>query len=114
MCPILARESLVLHVSCGLCSVAFPLISSLASSSSDAQPMGRADTRNPLAQLSSLTSLSPVAPFLSGHHLFLHIAIVPHFSRATISFSKLRRRDAKVLAAKDRPRAAPGMAFRGL
>ena len=48
----------------------FPSIPSLASSSSDAQPMGRADTRNPLAQLSSLTSLSPVVSFLSCYHLF--------------------------------------------
>ena len=49
----------------------FPSIPSLASSSSDAQLMRRADARNPLAQLSPLTSLSPVAPFLSCYHLFL-------------------------------------------
>jgi hypothetical protein len=49
------------------------------SSSSDAQPMGRADTRNPLAQLSSLTSLSPMASFLVLSSFLAAIAIVPPF-----------------------------------
>jgi hypothetical protein len=40
--------------------------------------MGRADTRNLLAQLSSLTSLSPVAPFLSCYHLFLQLLLLYH------------------------------------
>jgi hypothetical protein len=36
--------------------------------------------RNPLAQLSSLTSLSPVAPFLSCYHLFLQpLLLYRHF-----------------------------------
>src|SRR5271155_1696451 len=44
--------------------------------------MGRADTRNPLAQLSSLTSLSPVAPFPSCYHLFLQpLLLYHHFFR---------------------------------
>jgi hypothetical protein len=66
------------NVSCKLCSVHLPI----ASSSSDAQPMGRADIRNPLAQLSSLTGLSPVAPFLSCYHLFLQpLLLYHHFFR---------------------------------
>jgi hypothetical protein len=44
--------------------------------------MGRADTRNPLAQLSSPTSLSPVASFPSFYHLFLQpLLLYHHFFR---------------------------------